>query len=144
MYIHNVLTAEYCDKLILEHPCDSDIFINEELSNIVKNCLVEQNIQIPMPWFFKRYNINESIGVHADGHRKYGSIKSFATIIIYLNDDFKDGETCIVDYNFHETTIKTKIKPVKGSAYIFDQDIYHMSNPASKPKYILRNDLFII
>ena len=67
---------------------------------------------------------------YIDGHRKYGFIKSFATIIIYLNDYFEGRKTCIVDYNIHETTIKTKIKPVKGNAYIFDQDIYYMSNPA--------------
>ena len=84
-------------------------------------------------------------------------VKSNYTLIIYLNDDYKNGETIfrvpdnqyehsghtiqeelnIIGNNHKEHTIT----PKKGMAIIFDQSIIHMGNNIQNTKYILRSDL---
>jgi Sec-independent protein translocase protein TatA len=83
-------------------------------------------------------------------------VKSNYTILIYLNDDFKDGETILripLEEIIHDgITIKEElirltkykditIKPTKGMAIIFDQRLLHKGNSVVGTKYILRSDL---
>ena len=49
------------------------------------------------------------------GNKKY-------TLLIYLNEDFKGGETVFYDDNFRKTTT---IAPKAGSALFFDIALWH-------------------
>lgn len=84
-------------------------------------------------------------------------VKSNYTLIIYLNDNYDNGETIFrVPDNKYEHigyTIQEElniignrykehvIKPKKGMAIIFDQSIIHMGNSIQNTKYVLRSDL---
>jgi len=87
------------------------------------------------------------------------NIKSVFTLLIYLNDNYKNGETVFYtkkDSKYmnvtcdqemllnggEETYDKYVISPSKGSCILFNHDIIHMSNEIKKGnKYILRTDI---
>jgi hypothetical protein len=146
--VPNILSSGTCDALISLHcKIDFNVFTNNDLSHTVEDALcmiLNSNVKIPLPWYIRKYNEYETIGVHMDGHKKYKDQSSFGTIIIYLNDEFIGGETCIVNHTFFETIVKDTIVPVKGSGLLLKQDVFHMSNPSPNCKYILRNDVFSI
>ena len=144
--LFNILPHGTCDELINNCKQQFDIFTNEQLSRTVTDSLNKMGIQgaLPLPWYIKQYVPYESISVHMDGHCKYNQYSSFATLLVYLNDGFQGGETCIVDFTFPETKILHMVVPAKGGGLLLKQDVFHMSNPSPDIKYILRNDMFLI
>jgi hypothetical protein len=58
--------------------------------------------------------------------------------LIYLNDDFNEGET-VLYFNCDE---QQPIKPHKNRILMLGQKVYHSANKCKKnSKYILRGDL---
>lgn len=92
---------------------------------------------------FYRYTGKEQFGWHYDGcfPRAHDEM-SLITFIIYLNDDFKGGET-----NFKIEGKEFPLKPQKGSVCIFfhgdhKQSPLHQGNQCfSGTKYVLRSDV---
>ena len=87
-----------------------------------------------------------------------GDHRSFLSLVIYLNDDFKGGQTnfyiskqhdCskeidITDTNSRQNFKKISVEPNIGSAVIFSQNIIHESvTVKSAKKYILKTDIML-
>jgi len=89
---------------------------------------------------FTKYQIGDFFQKHMDGcHVENNDYRSILTLMIYLNDDFKGGETI-----FYENENNVTIEPKKGMGVIFNHDIFHEAKPLSieeKYKYILRTDI---
>lgn len=83
---------------------------------------------------YYKYGIGELFPPHIDiYHQKSEKIRSFLTLIVYLNSDFEGGET-----RFEATTIV----PKAGKALIFQHELTHQSLPIKKNcKYVLRSDI---
>jgi len=70
-----------------------------------------------------KYNKGQSFGLHTDTglyYDKTNRIKSNYTVLIYLNDDFKGGNTV-----FYINNESITIKPKKGTLLIFDISLFH-------------------
>lgn len=71
---------------------------------------------------------------HVDYSVEDGDRRSLVTVLIYLNDGFDGGETIFYD--------EVKITPKRGSALLFDHDLWHCGAPLIRgDKFILRTDL---
>lgn len=85
--------------------------------------------------------------------------RSNYTMIIYLNDDFKGGETMFKvssnkfvhngltikeEQKLMKDVLETTIKPKKGTLLIFPQCLMHKGNQVIGTKYILRSDLVCV
>lgn len=71
------------------------------------------------------YTENEQFGMHTDTGLFYDKInkqKSTFTLLIYLNDDYKNGETAFYDDNFVHIL---NVKPERGTALLFDINLWH-------------------
>lgn len=78
---------------------------------------------------YAKIKINELFGLHTDTGAEYDTVNnkySKYTVLTYLNDDFKGGETKFFNNDFKETCI---IKPKYNRTLIFDINLYHMGNP---------------
>lgn len=88
---------------------------------------------------FYRYDQNQRFNKHVDGRvksvdDKENPVESRVTFMIYLNDDYKGGET-----EFEETSIKAKT----GMGLFFVHDLKHKGcKIISGTKYVLRTDVF--
>ena len=94
---------------------------------------------------FYRYKGDEIFNMHYDGcFPRSSNEKSMFTFIIYLSDDFDNGETT---FYTHQGKTVEKVKPVEGSCLLF----YHGSHTLSPlhegskcfkgTKYVLRSDV---
>lgn len=120
-------------------------FKDHELSTKLYD-LMKDNISIFMPnashisskWYINRYFPDSgSIDKHIDGNYSYENSISLCTILIYINDDFDEGETVL-----YLNDNKQLIKPIKNRVLILGQKVYHSANKCKKnSKYILRGDL---
>jgi len=83
-----------------------------------------------------RYKDGQQFKVHPDGSFKRNDNEhSKITAIVYLNDDFEQGETEFVMP--HEI-----VKPETGSMLLFAHGQLHKGNPVPKgTKYVLRTDV---
>lgn len=104
-----------------------------------------------------KYEKDQGFYPHRDAQYTESSTrKSNYTMLIYLNDDFEDGETEFfiplkdyinTGYLINEELrkfpfIKAPFKPRKGMAIIFDQRLIHKGkNVLSGTKYVLRTDM---
>lgn len=70
------------------------------------------------------YLTGQNFGLHTDTGivDTETQSESKCTLLIYLNDDFKGGETVFYDDNFQKTTT---IAPKAGSALFFDIALWH-------------------
>ncbi len=85
---------------------------------------------------FYRYHTGQHFGTHTDGYfeRENGE-RSFLTLMIYLNDDFTNGETLFLKR-------EKVIVPKCGTALIFRHRQWHSGLAVKKGcKYILRTDV---
>ena len=84
---------------------------------------------------FYRYDVGQKFSWHADGCvRLDNGQMSQLTFMIYLNDDFKGGETLFRH--------GLKVEPKKGMALLFTHWQKHMGNEVSAGrKYVLRSDV---
>lgn len=85
---------------------------------------------------FYKYHPGQEFKEHKDGHfRRNTQEVSLLTLLVYLNDDFKGGETFFrkMDINF---------VPKLGSALIFEHRVVHAGLPVIEGvKYVLRSDV---
>lgn len=83
---------------------------------------------------FYRYEDNQRFKRHIDGRfRRSDMEESRITFMIYLNDDFKGGETA-----FDEVVVK----PETGTALCFIHEQKHEGRPVTEGiKYVLRTDV---
>ena len=83
---------------------------------------------------FYRYRPGQEFKKHRDGSFiRNAKEASYYTILIYLNDDFKGGETTFGDI---------VISPKQGSLLIFNHQLEHAGNPVTEGiKYVLRSDV---
>ena len=85
------------------------------------------------PLRFYRYDGGQKFKRHIDGRVTEGDLQSRLTFMVYLNDDFKGGET-----KFDEVSIC----PERGKALLFIHEQKHESLPIlSGTKYVLRSDV---
>ncbi len=162
--IDNILTIDECKNIIdlfekgNSKYIDRDIaeyyridYTDEELSNILwerikKNVpkIYENGNIVGLNTYIRlsKYEPGMEFGKHKDGinQDKYGN-RSIFTLNIFLNDDFKGGETFF--YNDDETT-RNIAMPKVGRGALFDGQITHCGNLVSKKcKYLLRTDVMI-
>ena len=102
-------------------------FANQKLGNSIAIGLNEM-------FRFYKYEKNQEFKKHRDQSYIRNELESsYYTLMIYLNDDFKGGET---------TFGSLKIHPKKGSCLIFFHDLEHEGTKLiSGEKYILRTDI---
>jgi len=81
-----------------------------------------------------KYRIGEQFRRHEDFAHEWSPTKrTFLTVLVYLNDDFKGGET-----DFEQTSIA----PCAGIAAVFPHELVHAGCPVvSGIKYTLRSDV---
>lgn len=138
---------EYLDEEIdmLDYKHARYNFKDSELSTKLFE-IMKENINKFMPnathisskWYINRYFPDSgSIDKHIDGNYSYDQSISMYTILIYLNDNFDEGET-VLYLNDNEQLIK----PCKNRILMLGQKVYHSANKCKKnSKYILRGDL---
>lgn len=83
---------------------------------------------------FYRYDSNQRFKRHIDGRfKKSDTEESRITFLIYLNDDYRGGETKFDD---------VIIKPKAGTALCFYHELKHEGSPvADGIKYVIRTDV---
>lgn len=83
-----------------------------------------------------RYEPGQKHGVHWDTVVELeGGVRSLLTLVFYLNEDFKGGET-----DFPE--LKRTITPRRGRALLFQHRILHEASPVHEgTKLVLRTDV---
>lgn len=62
-------------------------------------------------------------------HSDNPASKSFLTLQIYLNEDYGDGETCLLNQIDGDNILWRKIRPQTGKVIIFDHKITHKALP---------------
>ena len=82
---------------------------------------------------YYRYSGGERFAPHVDLSHSTGVVRSFLTVIFYLNDDFEGGET---DFFGRAVTPKT------GAAILFPHELHHEGRPVfGGVKFVLRTDV---
>jgi len=75
-----------------------------------------------------KYGVGDTFSLHTDTGLYYNSEtkeKTQWTLLIYLNDNFKGGETIFYD---NDWVINKIIVPKKGCAILFDISLWHKAN----------------
>jgi predicted 2-oxoglutarate/Fe(II)-dependent dioxygenase YbiX len=128
----------HCDRIIKEDENIYNLVLTKTLPLIPKKykkySFVELNKRIKLI----TYNVNDYFKSHKDGMYYDIQNKSHSefSLLIYLNDDYDDGEIVIN---------KEKIKPIKGSVIILNQNIYHECLKITKNiKRIIRMDIMYL
>jgi predicted 2-oxoglutarate/Fe(II)-dependent dioxygenase YbiX len=94
-------------------------------------------------WFLTRYPAGGSITPHVDGTVTCDGRESIATILIYLNDDFKGGQTVFLQDKDSEYGVTDSVCPRRGSVLVLRQDAMHKGCTVEEgTKYLIRGDLF--
>ena len=164
--IDNILTDKECERYIriFNNPKKVEtintkkrkyhrvIFIDEDLANKlydkvkdfipkkIKNKVVGLNKYIRL----RKYDKGQFFGIHKDGINvdKETSSMSYATLNIFLNENFEGGNTTF--YLKDKKTINIKAKPKAGRGSFFYSQQFHEGNKIiSGNKYLLRTDLMI-
>ena len=89
-----------------------------------------------------KYNNGWQFGMHCDGVNKTKTSRSYLTLNIFLNNNFKGGET---DFFLDDKlTLRKSVKPGVGKAALFYHKQYHCGNKViDGEKYLLRTDVMI-
>ena len=91
------------------------------------------------------YDPGQFFGIHKDGinfDKNNKQRMSYATLNIFLNDNFQGGQTTF--YEKDKNTIKFVCKPKTGSGSFFYSQQFHEGNKIiSGNKYLLRTDFMI-
>ncbi len=141
----NFLTNEECQKYINEinnkknkicftntGKFENDKYIDRELSNYfyqkIKSIINVETYRANDLIMTGKYSPDNEFGIHTDTglyYNKNKNEKSRYTLLIYLNDNFENGETVFYDDYLKEKEI---ITPEKGMALVFDIDLWHKAN----------------
>ena len=82
-----------------------------------------------------RYGPGQHFGRHRDGVYRDGDSVSRQSFVLYLNDDFRGGETAFEDRSFRAST---------GDALVFDHALWHWGAEVHEgTKYVLRTDVMV-
>jgi prolyl 4-hydroxylase len=114
--------------------------INKNLSEISlsdgqNTCTIKMH---PVNVEVYKYNPGDYIARHSDAASVIGDESSVYTLVVYLSDDFKGGET-------HFNDFKMNVKPPKGGAVIFSHEHHHEALLVEDGnKYILRSNCFVL
>src|SRR6185436_10678408 len=65
---------------------------------------------------YYKYSAGERFAPHVDLAHSEGDVRSFLTVIVYLNDDFQGGETDFFGHSF---------APRRGAAIVFPHELPH-------------------
>ena len=91
------------------------------------------------------YDPDQFFGIHKDGinfDKNNKQRMSYATLNIFLNDNFEGGQTTF--YEKDKKTVKFICKPKTGSGSFFYSQQFHEGNKIiSGNKYLLRTDFMI-
>jgi len=165
--IDNVLTSDECQKYmdLFNDPKKVELindkhrkyyrvqFQDKELANklyeMVKSYIPKKikKISVGMNSFIRlsKYEPGQFFGIHKDGinfDQENKKNMSYATLNIFLNDDFEGGET--IFYENDKKTLTMKCKPKSGRGSFFYSQQFHEGAKLTKGyKYLLRTDLMI-
>ena len=90
-------------------------------------------------WYASRYTEGEELGIHADGKNSFYGDESVLTLLIYLNDDFEEGETIFVDREGRELD---RVAPQTEKCVVLSQSLLHKAiSPRGGSKLIIRSDI---
>jgi len=123
---YELANGQYSRYDFRDNQLANDIFI--KLKPFLENNIVQVNNK----FYISKYHPNSCfICEHADGNVSNNNLISKYTFIIYVNDNFDEGETVFVKDNI-------AVKPVGGNVLILSQYIIHKAVPPKNGyKYIL-------
>lgn len=92
---------------------------------------------------FYRYDPGQQFDWHQDfPFERDNGEQSHLTLMIYLNDNFKGGETSFEDSYSDESFDEFRVIPEQGTALLFEHSIHHKGEPVTRGrKYVLRTDV---
>ena len=115
---------KYIDIKLSQHFYDKIKSYNSKLELLRPNKLI----------MTAKYQPDQQFNIHTDTGLFYDKInqeKSMYTLLIYLNDNYDEGETVFYDNQFTETV---KIIPKKGMGLLFHIDEFHRGNVVKNGK----------
>lgn len=186
--IDDFFTVEECNKIITKSNeitknivgRNRSLFFCDDLHKLLENkfetSLIYSNLSLIPHGFnvnnvtWKTFGINKCFRVnkyingqlfpiHRDSqYTEKHNVKSKYTLLIYLNDNYENGNTTFYipkyeyineGYTINEEINKFKydkltFKPKTGSAIIFDQTLLHESHVVFGTKYVMRADILTI
>ena len=91
-------------------------------------------------WRFYRYDVGEFFASHRDGsYSRENGDKSAYTLMIYLNEDFRGGET---EFDLRYPYGEIGITPKTGRLILFAHSLRHEGKTVTRGrKYVLRTDV---
>ena len=89
---------------------------------------------------FYRYAATQQFAIHSDGfYRRENGEQSNLTFMIYLNDDFKGGET---NFFNDQVDLRASVTPERGTALVFvHYQLHEGAAIETGCKYVLRTDV---
>ena len=94
-------------------------------------------VDFSLPLEFYKYETGDFIKRHSDAHRESNGRYSKLTLVLYLSDNCKGGETYFEKYNI-------KINPKSGAALLFEQELNHEALIVTEgTKYVLRTNCYV-
>lgn len=92
---------------------------------------------------FYRYDAGQRFNWHQDfPYERDNGERSYLTFMIYLNDDFRGGETSFEDSYSEESFEPFSVVPKQGMALFFEHGTYHTGELVlDGRKYVLRTDV---
>ena len=92
---------------------------------------------LSLPLEFYKYEAGDFIKRHSDAPRELNGKYSKLTLVLYLSDNCKGGETFFDKYGL-------KINPTCGVALLFNQELNHEALIVTEGiKYVLRTNCFL-
>jgi prolyl 4-hydroxylase len=126
---------------------DDEILANnlfKKIKDIIPNTINGMKVKkINNIFRFSKYNIDGEFKLHKDSFNqdRYGN-RSAMTLNIFLNENFKGGETDF--YLENKKTLRISVIPKSGRGVLFDSQQYHCGNKVlSGFKYLIRTDIMI-
>ena len=118
--------------------------ISKYILNRVKDYIPQKlkNYYICPEFYVSKYTDKCALDEHIDGTNNYNGDSSIYTILFYLNDDFKGGNTVTLDSDLNIIDV---IKPETWKCLILNQNVLHMAQVVNgnNAKYIMRSDIML-
>lgn len=121
-------TTDFSTTAMFKNDKFKDIKLAEKLFKTIPEGLIDPACRPNDIIMTGMYKTGDAFGLHVDTGIYYNSSsreKCIYTYLIYLNDDFKGGETAFYTDSFE---FKTATTPEKGMGLLFDLTIWHKGN----------------